>query len=77
MCELIAMCVQEEERLKVEMHDMVHLTMAIQGRNPSRKAKVIKEIKVMMHLTMGKIKKIRCNVIFSIRKAQNKILFWF
>ncbi|KAL6328200.1 hypothetical protein AAG906_034343 [Vitis piasezkii] len=36
MCELIAMCVQEEERLKVEKPDMAHLTIG-PNKNPSRK----------------------------------------
>ena len=68
MSELIAMCVQEEERLKVEKLDMTHLTIG-PNKNPSRKVKVRKKSKVMMYLTMGKMKKIRYNVIFATRNV--------
>ena len=67
--ELIAMCVQEEESLKVERPNMAQLTMASSSKKPFKKAKVRKENKVMMHLTMGKRKKIRWNVFFSTRKV--------
>ena len=69
MSELIAMCVQEKERLKVEKPSMAHLTIGPNKKNPSRKVKVRKRSKVMMYLTMGKRMKIRYNVIFSIRNV--------
>ena len=52
----------------MERPNMAHLTMASSSKKPFKKAKVTKESKVMMHLTMGKRKKIRCNVIFPTRK---------
>lgn len=69
MSKLIVMCVQEKERLKVEKPDMAHLTIGPNKKNPSRKVKVRKISKVMMYLTMGKMMKIRYNVIFATRKV--------
>ena len=37
--ELIAMCVQEEERLKLERPGMTHLTMANSSKKPFKKGK--------------------------------------
>ena len=39
MSELISMCVQEEERLKVERLDMAHLTMVSSSKKPFKKGK--------------------------------------
>ena len=39
MIELIAMCVQEEERLKVERPDIAHLTMASSSKKPFKKGR--------------------------------------
>ena len=39
MSELIVICVQEEERLKMERHDMAHLTMASSSKKPFKKCK--------------------------------------
>ena len=69
MSKLIVMCVQEEERLKVEKPDMAHLTIGPNKKNPSRKVNLRKRIKVMMYLTMGKMMKIRYNVIFATKKV--------
>ena len=73
MSELITMCVQEEERLKEEKSDMVHLTIG-PNKKAFKKGKNIrkKKSKVMMYLTMGKMMKIRYNVIFATRKVTKK-----
>ena len=71
MSELIVICAQEEERLKVENPNMAHLTIV----SPSKKKKFFKKCmskkkkQVIMHLTMGKMTKIRYNAVFSIRKV--------
>ena len=74
MSELLGMFVQEEERLRVEKLDMAHLTIA----SPSKKKKFFKKCmskkkkQVIMHLTMGKMTKIRYNVLFATRKVTKK-----
>ena len=70
MSELITMCVQEEERLKVEKPDMAHLTIGPNKKSFKKgKGKKKKKAKVMMHLTMEKMMKIRYNVIFATRNV--------
>ena len=72
MSELIAMCVQEEERLKVEKSDMTHLTIGLNKKSFKKGKSKEKKNKVMMYLTMGKRTKIRYNVIFATRKITKK-----
>ena len=62
----------------MERLDMAHLPMASSSKKPFKKGKgKKKKSKLMMHLTMGKRKKIRCNVIFATRNVTKKRLLWF
>ena len=67
--ELIVMCVQEEERLKVEKPNTAHLTIGPNKKSFKKGKSKEKKNKVMMYLTMGKRTKIRYNVIFVTRKV--------
>ena len=71
--EPIAMCVKKEKRLKVKKPDMAHLTIGPNKKSFKKgKGKKKKKAKVMMHLTMEKMMKIRYNVIFATRKVTKK-----
>ena len=60
MSKLIIICVQEEERLKVEKFDMIHLTIA----NPSE---------ITFKKMMGKKMKQGNDTSFNGQKDENKI----
>ena len=69
MNKLISMCIQEEGRLKVEKHDMAHLTIVSSSKKSFKTSKGKKRSKVMMNLIMGKMMKIIYNVIFATTKV--------
>ena len=77
MSELIVMCVQEEERLKVEKPDMAHLTIGSNKKSFNKgKGKKKKQGNDVSHSGQNDENKIQCP--FCHKKGhKKKKLFWF